>query len=196
MCLPFELICSVVALLDEERNAHHAPWLFTKTVLQPTLFTLTLVDRKWSEAAMGILYRDVFIASARSLSRLSLTLFKRKHLRTRVRSIFFTRAYIGSGHEWRTFGDWWDLERIHSLCPNIKSWTSKTRVTPSSRLPYRILFREVRHHLLLRRKLGIDTLTRLELQAFKCASDIYFPGRENQGARHPLVPCTYPLEPL
>ncbi|EJC99453.1 uncharacterized protein FOMMEDRAFT_170432 [Fomitiporia mediterranea MF3/22] len=190
--LPDEIILEIVSLIDEERESHHAPWYFAKTVLQPALAAVCLLNRQWYDAAVGILYKDVFLFNTRSLAVFSHTMYKRKHLRPLAQSVFFTQVYSDDGNHWKGFSNWWDLMRVYELCPNLHSETLKKRFAWSTRaIPSALLDRSRQryHHRISR--FDINALTRLEVESQKASMDVFFTSDLTLAALEDLVVKNY-----
>ncbi|KAL5501030.1 hypothetical protein ACEPAH_9417 [Sanghuangporus vaninii] len=172
MGLPFDTILEILSYCKIERSNHRRPWLYTKTILQPSLFTACLLNKTWNGAATQLLYTDVFLASSRALANFLSTLLQREDLRTYVRYIFFTRAYSGEAENWIVLDKCPDLERIYSICHLIHSLTFEARdVRPADSE----IGSTGRRDFLGRLELDFGTLTRLELQINGVVPDAFSP---------------------
>ncbi|KAL5480399.1 hypothetical protein ACEPAI_1669 [Sanghuangporus weigelae] len=172
MNLLFDIILEVLSYWEIERSNHRGPWLYTKSILQPSLFAACLLNKTWNEAATRLLYRDVFLASSRTLTIFWSTLHQREDFRVYVRYIFFTRAYSGEAENWIVLDRRPDLERLYSICPNVHSLTFESR-------DVRFADAEIGSTVLRdfpgRQVLGFGALTRLEMQTSGTVPDVFSP---------------------
>ncbi|KAL5522083.1 hypothetical protein ACEPAF_1940 [Sanghuangporus sanghuang] len=172
MGLPFDIILEILSFWEIERSNDRGPWLYTKTILQPSLFTACLLNKTWNEAAIQLLYRDVFLASSRALAIFLSTLLQREDIRAYVRYIFFTRTYSGEAENCIVLDKYPDLERIYSICPNIHSLTFEAHdVRTADSKSGSTSFRDFPG----RQELDFGPLTRLELQTNGVVPDAFSP---------------------
>ena len=166
MDLPFDTILEILSCLEFERSNYRCPWYHTKIDLQPYLFSASLINKAWNEAAELLLYKDVFLASSMALETFLSTLRDKEDLRSYVRSIFFTRAYSQEPEHWMTLDKHASLEQIYAICPNIRSrWVNVDHAEPNKTF---LGWREIDFGALTRleiRNAGVvrDTLSNLSL---------------------------------